>query len=106
METSVNVVKALVATLASVTTPATPVAPVAPAAAAASAASAASVAGPSVDVSLFTCPISHEPMVDPVFTADGNTYDREHIEDCTDVLLIVNPKLRPLLVRANILFMR
>ena len=27
----------------------------------------------------YTCPISHELMVDPVFTASGQTYERESI---------------------------
>ena len=35
----------------------------------------------------FNCPIGFERMVDPVVAADGHTYDREHIENCTNVLL-------------------
>jgi len=30
---------------------------------------------------LVVCPITHEPMVDPVSTADGNTYERRAIEE-------------------------
>lgn len=29
----------------------------------------------------FECPISHEIMVDPVFTADGNTFEQKNIEE-------------------------
>jgi len=35
--------------------------------------------GVSLDIPHFVCPISHEIMQDPVFTADGQTYERQKI---------------------------
>ena len=80
MEASVNAVRALVAGLASATATAAP-APTSAASAAAAAAAAAAWR------EQFNCPIGFERMVDPVVAADGHTYDREHIENCTNVLL-------------------
>lgn len=77
VEASVNAVRALVAGLASATATAAP----APTFAASTAAAAAA------GLEQFNCPIGFERMVDPVVAADGHTYDREHIENCTNVLL-------------------